>query len=319
MTRPISQVPRIRTLAVAGVCVLTAVLSASFVVGVSSQPRQAAASVGGVEYDSAELDEYLATLDPGNASAVPRHRAAQWLTRWVSFTTLKLMMDDLGVPVTNDHHAQAVKVLTDTDPAFVPGAAGGDVQIAQEALFIALDAWLSQEVPDPSEEVAAALGSTRVLCSRHILVASEADLEAALQRLEAGEEFADLAAELSIDQASGVRGGDLGCAPEGSFTPLFEEAAYAAQPGEIVAAATEFGFHVIQAGSSGPLTRADHPRLDPEVLAQLRSQIEAELLRSAWDRVDAERYGRFLELRDMAYERYDESIRIDGRYGVLGC
>ena len=107
------------------------------------------------------------------------------------------------------------------------------------------------------------------LCSNHLLVATEEEAQAALERFEAGEAFADLAIELSTGP-SGPSGGDLGCAVEGQFVPEFEEAAYAGAAGDVVGPVeTTFGWHLIEIESVGPATVDNHPDADPAVLAQI--------------------------------------------------
>ncbi len=88
--------------------------------------------------------------------------------------------------------------------------------------------------------------TTSVPCSRHILLATGAEAEAAIARLDAGEDFTELAVELSTGP-SGPTGGDLGCvAPEGYVAP-FRDAILAAPLNVVVGPVeTEFGFHVIE-------------------------------------------------------------------------
>ncbi len=67
------------------------------------------------------------------------------------------------------------------------------------------------------------------------------------QRLDAGEDFAALAQELSDDPGSKTKGGDLGFFSRGQMIPEFETAAFDAQPGELVGPVkTSFGYHLIE-------------------------------------------------------------------------
>jgi peptidyl-prolyl cis-trans isomerase D len=71
--------------------------------------------------------------------------------------------------------------------------------------------------------------------------------EAALARVQGGEDFAAVAGELSEDPGSKGQGGDLGFFARGQMVPAFEAAAFGLEPGqtsEIVR--TDFGFHVIR-------------------------------------------------------------------------
>lgn len=89
----------------------------------------------------------------------------------------------------------------------------------------------------------------------HILVelgddedAAQARAEALLDRLQAGEEFAALAASESDDTFSAENGGDLEFIAVGDMDPAFEEAAFAlANVGDTTQVVkSEFGFHIIK-------------------------------------------------------------------------
>jgi peptidyl-prolyl cis-trans isomerase D len=94
--------------------------------------------------------------------------------------------------------------------------------------------------------------------ARHILIelpedAAEEERKAARQRinqarerLDQGEDFAELAKELS-QGPSAAQGGDLGWFSRGSMVEAFEDAAFALQPGDISPPVkTRFGLHLIK-------------------------------------------------------------------------
>jgi parvulin-like peptidyl-prolyl isomerase len=98
--------------------------------------------------------------------------------------------------------------------------------------------------PEKSEQVWA----------RHILVKTEADAKLVLDRLASGEDWAKIAAEISIDTGTKDLGGDLGWFTKGQMVKPFEEAAFALKAGETSAPVqTDFGWHVIQSIGHDPL------------------------------------------------------------------
>ena len=124
-------------------------------------------------------------------------------------------------------------------------------QIYYELLRNKVRAALEAEIPREEDMVWA----------RHILVATEEEANAVIERLNAGEEWNEIAAEVSTDASNAQNGGDLGWFGRGRMVPPFEEAAYAQEVGTYSAepVASDFGFHIIQivAHDSHPLTASD--------------------------------------------------------------
>ncbi len=83
--------------------------------------------------------------------------------------------------------------------------------------------------------------------ARHILVADEAKAKEIKAKLDAGEDFAELAKANSTDTQSAAKGGDLGWFGAGKMVPAFEEAAYALEINAISEPVkSDFGYHIIQ-------------------------------------------------------------------------
>jgi hypothetical protein len=95
---------------------------------------------------------------------------------------------------------------------------------------------IGDEIPTQVEQVHA----------RHILLATQAEAQAALDRLNNGEDFATLAKELSIDTTTKDAGGDLGWFPRGVMLPEFDAAAFSLPVGQISGIIqTQDGYHII--------------------------------------------------------------------------
>ena len=107
----------------------------------------------------------------------------------------------------------------------------------------------------------------RQRCAHHILVGTQEESVAVVGRLGSGEQFEEVAAQVSIDQQSAQKGGDLGCVAAGRLIPDFEAALDTLRPGEVSAPVkTQFGYHVIR------LDRVVAPSLE-EVRAEIVTQL----------------------------------------------
>lgn len=142
------------------------------------------------------------------------------------------------------------------------------------------------EVERYYKEHAAEFEKPRRVKVAHILVrvpavgGSEAEEKAkakaqdAIRRARGGEDFAQLAREISEDPASAGSGGDVGYVARGEVVPAFEQAAFALKKGEVSKepARTPFGYHAIkvldiQEGGRRPLK---------EVAAEIKEKLQGE-------------------------------------------
>ena len=102
---------------------------------------------------------------------------------------------------------------------------------------------------------------------RHILVDDEDTANEVIEKLAAGDDFVDLAAEYSLDTSNKDNGGDLDWFSRGAMVPPFEEAAFALEVGEISdPVQTDFGWHILESLGKDDLL------LDPSAYQQLRNQ-----------------------------------------------
>lgn len=100
----------------------------------------------------------------------------------------------------------------------------------------------------------------------HILVEDEKTAKEVLEKVNAGEDFAELAKEYSTDTATAENGGDLGYFGEGEMTEAFEEAAFALDVDEISdIVKTDFGYHIIKVTGKKEATEAKYEDVKEEI------------------------------------------------------
>jgi parvulin-like peptidyl-prolyl isomerase len=131
--------------------------------------------------------------------------------------------------------------------------------------------------------------------ARHILVSTEVEATVIIERLNNGEEFGELAAELSLDTGSGANGGDLGWFGTGQMVAPFEEAVFELEVGEISEPVqSDFGWHVIQLidRTTLPMTASQYEQARQaafdEFLTGLREESEVTIYDYWMERVPAE-------------------------------
>ena len=92
-------------------------------------------------------------------------------------------------------------------------------------------------------------------------------IKAIQDKLEAGENFEDLARRYSDDRGSAAQGGSLGRNSRGTFVTEFEAAAYKLENGELSdVVETEFGYHVIRLNARyGSVIDVSHILIRPEI------------------------------------------------------
>jgi len=166
------------------------------------------------------------------------------------------------------------------------GALAEKIEISQEDL----KAYYEQRAGDLAREERRA---------SHILIEDGADAEQTIasikKRLDAGENFEDLAKEMSVDTVSAKEGGDLGYAGRGVYDEAFENALFALEEDKVSGPVrTSFGVHLIRLDD---IRRSEVPPL-AELEQQLRSELARELAQEEYAKVRS-------ELADSAYAADD--------------
>jgi peptidyl-prolyl cis-trans isomerase D len=203
----------------------------------------------------------------------------------LSYKMLRLLNDQ---PQVSEGEIREVlrRQLQEIRIAFVTldtSAVSEDVEIDPEEVARALEARAS-EIEQLYEDAGTRYDSPEQIRARHVLIevpqgseesaieAARARAQGARERIEAGEDFAAVAAELSDDAGSKDRGGDLGFFARGQMVPEFDAAAFALEPGgtsDLIR--TDYGFHLIRVEER---REALHRPLE-----EVREELATELLR----------------------------------------
>ena len=141
----------------------------------------------------------------------------------------------------------------------------------------AINAMMTEEVSEEElqaayDEAFADAEATKEYNASHILVETEEEAKAVMERLEAGEDFAEIAKEVSTDPGSGAQGGSLGWFADGMMVAPFQEAVASLETGETTETPveTQFGFHIVRLDD----TRTQEPPALDDVREDLASQIQ---------------------------------------------
>lgn len=213
----------------------------------------AAASVDGTDITVGEVEALIDIEE----STIPKDQFAQFLgfeIQWEIITTAAT--DDFGVEIAE------VDIDAEADRIFESAGASGESReeflssrgvtedflsnIAHQALVDqAVREALDEEVEDPGQQEIDAQRTE--VCVSHVLVPTEEEAQDVFDRLEAGEDFGELAQELSQDPGSVENNGILPCGPAGQYVDEFRDAAMTAPIGEVYdeIVQTRFGYHVM--------------------------------------------------------------------------
>lgn len=122
---------------------------------------------------------------------------------------------------------------------------------ADNLLYKTHKEWALKDMEVSDEELNAAYEANKQnydkIRASHILVETEEEAKAVASRLEKGEDFAEVAKEVSMDEGSKVNGGDLGEFNQTRMVPEFGEAAFALEEGQVSEPVqSQFGWHIIK-------------------------------------------------------------------------
>ncbi|MBT5139996.1 MAG: hypothetical protein HOH36_01390 [Acidimicrobiaceae bacterium] len=217
-----------------------------------------AARFGGVELSGADLLAIAITTGATGVAPSPQELADQ-VTTWLLVEAVGAQLSQRGIEITDqdriDSEASAIAAGVPTDTSAF------DAAVNLQVVINALNGY--------AQATAATQDSTlELICSSHILLETEADAFDAIARIEAGEDFAAIAMELSTGP-SGPAGGQLGCVDTTTFVVEYVDGARASGVGVTEPVESQFGFHVIDVRYLGPLAEDVDASLTPEQFASL--------------------------------------------------
>jgi peptidyl-prolyl cis-trans isomerase C len=223
------------------------------------------ATVNGVEITDADLK--IAAEDLG--SAIPQQLQGQARDAYL----LDYLIDSELVA------EKAVADKLDQDPDFAKRLAYYRGKVLAEAMLgkVAKDALTPEKLQQTYDTAVKNQKPQTEIHARHILVDTEADAEAALKRIKAGEDFAKVAKEVSKDAADS--GGDLGWFTKERMVPEFADAAFKLKEGEISEPIkTQFGWHIIQVEGTRQTAFPPFDQVKGQVEAFVAQQAQADLI-----------------------------------------
>lgn len=235
-----------------------------------------AATVNGEDITVSDVEALIAT---GEESTIPKETFTQFLGFDIQWRIVGMAAEEEFDIVVSDEEAaaEADAIFEEngqdlTREEFLEANGVTEQFLLQVARQQLLDTQIREVFNDDvelptQEEIDGVIAEAEALyCVSHILVATEAEANDAFARVEGGEEFAAVAAEVSTDTGSGAQGGDLGCSPPDRFVAEFADALTTAEVDVPTAPVeSEFGFHVI-------LLREDEVPTEDEVIEALTAQ-----------------------------------------------
>lgn len=260
-------------------------------------------SVGGESLSRSDLNSILEELPETEAGTLDAGATANFLSNWVFITALGQELETKGYAVTQADTDQAVDQLEASSDIDL-STPFGQLQVSQRAIQLAAEPLIEDELSKLQVDSAI----PEYLCSSHILVASVEDAEVVGQRLSDGEDFATLAAEVSTGP-SGPGGGDLGCVDTSTFVVEYIEGARLVAPAGLTGPVeSQFGFHVIDVRSMGPLSAANHPEMS-------QTDVDSALQASITGAQTGQRDVVVQDIINDVNARITSSVSVDPRYG----
>ncbi len=198
--------------------------------------QEVLAIVGGEAITNADLDLFLQSVpqDQRRYASNPQFRG-QFLEQLISYRSFSKYGEELKLDETDEFKKIVENAKKEILAQMAIGEIMKNVKVSEEEVTA-----FYEENPHHFQK-----GAT--VSAKHILVSEEEECNKILESIKNGKkEFEDAAKECSTCP-SGQKGGDLGEFGKGQMVKEFEEAAFAAEIGEVVGPVkTQFGYHLIK-------------------------------------------------------------------------
>ncbi len=218
------------------------------------------ATVGGVQITDLDIDAYIMKMPPEQkAYASNPYFRQQVLQQLINIQLFVKLGEEKGIAETEGYKVVMENIAREMLAQFAIQSVVDAVTVSEEEAK-AYYADHAQEFVKP-ESVSA----------KHILVECPGQCQSIADDIKAGKVTFEEAAQEHSTCPSKAQGGDLGTFGRGQMVKEFEDAAFAAEIGEIVGPVkTQFGNHIIQVYAK---TEASVPSFE-----EAREQIDKELL-----------------------------------------
>ena len=243
------------------------------------------ARVNGEEITQEQFDREVLRRAQNSLASDPIALQLQILDSLIQQIVINQAAEEFEIVISDEELAAELTILkesiADDDEAWLVWLETNN--FTEEELLTALhDSLITNEVRD--RQVISLEGSVLQVHARHILVRTVEEGEAVVARLDAGEDFVAVAAEVSQDTTTRDQGGDLGWfTKEELIDVTLAEVAFSMEPGEVEGPIpSRIGYHVIQV-----LEKAERP-IEPERMPLLMETQFLTWLQAEYDRSEIE-------------------------------
>ncbi len=141
------------------------------------------------------------------------------------------------------------------------------------------------------DRLAAQVKDKQEVRARHILVATEKEAQDIKARLDKGESFEKLAAEVSKDPGSAKEGGDLGYFTQDKMVKPFADAAFKLEKGKISAPVkSDFGWHIIKAEDKRKVAAPAYAQVKEQIKTALQEKSLNSYVQQLFEKADVKLY-----------------------------